>query len=126
MSSSKASPKKNQALIDELKNKTNASEFKNYSEKEATLRLQHVKRYKQQLTENVKNQISEIESMNKKEALLKERLIQIKMDEIVRLELSDGMEFGLIDIREHIDQINPQANDTLFSDTDIDIEVLFS
>ena len=39
----------------------------------------------------LKQQISEIESINKKEALLKERLIQIKMDEIVRLELSDGM-----------------------------------
>ena len=51
---------------------------------------------------------------------MKERLIQIKMDEIVKLELSDGMEFGLSDRREHIDQINPHANDTIFSETDIE------
>ena len=64
--------------------------------------------------------------MNKEEALLKERLIQIKKDQIEKLELSDSMEFGLIDIREHIDQINPQANNTLFSGTDIDIDELIS
>ena len=105
-SSSKASPKKNQALIDELKNKTNASEFKNYSEIEATLRLQHVKRYKEQLTESVKKQITEIENMTNKQALLKGRLSQIKKDEIERLEFLDGLEFGLTDIRKHIDHIN--------------------
>ena len=119
-SSSKASPKKNQALLDDLKDKTNALDFKNYSEIEVTLRLQLVKRCKQHLTESVKKQITEIENMSNKEALLKERLIQIKKDEIERLEFSDGLEFGLTDIRKHIDKINPQANDSIFSETDIE------
>ena len=52
--------KKNQRLLDDLKDKTNALDFKNYSEIEVTLRLQLVKRCKQHLTESVKKQITEI------------------------------------------------------------------
>ena len=74
--------KKNQALLDDLKDKTSALDFITYSELEVTLRKQHVKRCKQHLTENVKTQITEIENMSNKEALQKERLIQIEKDEI--------------------------------------------
>ena len=72
------------------------------------------------MTDNVKRQITEIENMSNKEALLKERLIQIKKDEIERLEFSDGLEFGLTDTMKHIDKISPQANDSIFSETDIE------
>ena len=61
--------KEYQALLDDLKD---------FSEIEVTLRLQLVKRFKQHLTENVKKQITEIEHMSNKEALLKKRLIQNK------------------------------------------------
>ena len=70
--------KKNQVLLDDLKDKTSALDFITYSELEVTLRLPLVKRFKQHLTENVKKQITEIENMSNKEALLKEKLMQIK------------------------------------------------
>ena len=58
--------------------------------------------------------------MSNKEALLKERLIQMKKDDIERLEFSDGLEFGLTDIKKHIYKIIPQGNDSIFSETDIE------
>ena len=55
--------------------------------------------------------------MSNKEALLQERLIQIKKDEIERLEFSDGLEFGLTDIKKHIEKISPRANCSRFSES---------